>query len=105
MAASWDTPTHTVATTAVSLLRSNLTKAKRLEELRLNDTTYYDHYDMHLYDGNDMLYDHIMLSILFIVGVDEIASSVVLGLCYDYSLHPSVFPRFPSVCIARHPAF
>jgi hypothetical protein len=74
-------------------------KAKRLEGLRLSYTTYYDHNDMHLYDGSDSSYDHITFSSVISLSTNFVpASSVPLGLCRDYSC--TLESRSPCVCIA-----
>tara|TARA_R110002003_G_scaffold25_25_gene1340 strand:- start:1885 stop:2127 length:243 start_codon:yes stop_codon:yes gene_type:complete len=65
-----------------------MTKAKRLEELRLSDTNYYDHDDMHLYDSDSLLYGHdgSFTGLLFSY------MGVLLGLCHDYSRHSLIIP-------------
>jgi hypothetical protein len=85
-----------------------MTELKRLEELRLNDTIYHDYYDMHSYDGNGPLYDLYIFSLIIIITIIIIihphvgcvdASSVLLGLCPDYSRDSLAF-RIPDICIA-----
>jgi hypothetical protein len=94
--------THPAKSTVTKLSRRDMTEAKRLEELRLNDTIYHDCYDMHFYDGDGPLYDYIVF--LFIIIITSYigcvhASSVLLGLCPDHSRH-SLASRIPDVCIA-----
>lgn len=86
---------HSAASTATTPSRSNITKAERLEELRLNDTTYDDHYDMHLYDGRrsalrqqaPIFLSSLLFSSPHRLFISSNASSILLGLCHDYSHH------------------
>jgi hypothetical protein len=74
-----------------------MTTTKRLEELRLNDTIYHDHHDLHSYDYHASLHGHARfpasLSVaLRIIDMGWAVYGSFLTTCWSL--------RSPSVCIS-----